>query len=58
MMDALASVGEFLLNHADLVSEIIQALQAGTPKEALRDAIRAAKVQVSDAAMREELGLK
>lgn len=58
MMEALATAGVFLLQHADLLEDIVKALEAGTPKDALRLAIREAKVKVSDAAMREELGLK
>lgn len=58
MMGALAKVGSFLLEHADLIEDIVDALAKGTPKDAIRAAIRAAKVQASDAAFKEELGLK
>ncbi len=57
MIAALAAIGSFLLDHADLVDDLIEAIGSGTPKEALRIAIRAAKVKVSDEAMKEELGL-
>lgn len=50
-------VGKFLLEHADLLLEVIEALDNGTPKDAIRAAIRAAKVRVSDAAIAEELGV-
>jgi hypothetical protein len=53
----IEKIGRFLLEHADLALEVIEALERGTPKDAIRAAIRAAKVQVSDAAMREELGV-
>lgn len=39
-----------LLEHADLIEAVIDAVQSGTPKDAIRAAIRAAKVQASDAA--------
>lgn len=54
----IAKIGRFLLEHADLVGDVIEALERGTPKDAIRAAIRAAKVQVSDEAMREELGVE
>lgn len=58
MMGALASVGAFLVEHADLIGDIVEALEKGTPKDAIKAAIRAAKVQASDAAFKEELGIK
>ena len=58
MMEALAKVGGFLLENADLVDDIVDAISKGTPKDAIRAAIRAAKIQASDAAFKEELGLK
>ncbi len=57
MMDALVKAGAFLLEHADLIDDIADALAKGTPKDAIRTAIRVAKVQASDAAFKEELGL-
>lgn len=51
------TVGRFLLEHADLIVDIVEAMARGTPKDAIRAAIRAAKVKVSDEAMKEELGL-
>lgn len=57
MISALEKLGGFLLEHADLVEDVVDVLAAGTPKEALKKAIRALKVQVSDAAIKEELGL-
>lgn len=57
MLEALGKVGSFLLEHADLIEEIVSALAAGAPKEAIRKSIRAAKVAASDQAMRDELGV-
>lgn len=60
--EALGAVGQFLLDHLDLLSEIANAIEGGTPKQAIIDAVRAAireaKVAVSDEAMKEELGIK
>jgi hypothetical protein len=53
----LERVGKFLLEHADLLIDVIEAIERGTPKDAIRAAIRAAKEKVSDDAMREELGV-
>ena len=57
MIGALTAIGGFLLEHADLVDDLIDVLNSGTPKDALRKAIRAVKVKVSDEALKEELGL-
>jgi hypothetical protein len=58
MIEALAKVGAFLLEHADLVDDLIDVISSGTPKDAIRAALRAVKVKVSDEAMKEELGVK
>lgn len=52
---AALEVGAFLLEHADVLEDVGQALASGTPKEAIRAAIRGAMVKVSDDAIREEL---
>lgn len=58
MTQAITSVAMFLLEHLDLIEEIYDAIKSGAPKDAIRAAIREAKVQASDAAFREELGLE
>lgn len=57
MIPLLEKLGVFLLENADLLDDVIEVINSGTPKEALRAAIRAVKVKVSDEAMKEELGL-
>ncbi len=57
MIAAIEKIAAFLLEHADLVDDLIDVLAAGTPKDAIKAAIRAAKVKISDEAMTEELGL-
>jgi hypothetical protein len=52
-----AEVGAFLLEHADLIADIVEALAKGTPKDAIKAAVRKAKIEVSDQALKEELGL-
>lgn len=54
----MITVLKFLFEHADLIEEIVDAIGKGTPKEAIRAAIRAAVIATSDAAAREELGVK
>jgi hypothetical protein len=49
------AVGAFLLEHADLIEDVAEALKSGTPKDAIRAAIRGAIVKTSDDAIREEL---
>jgi hypothetical protein len=58
MIETLAKVGAFLLEHADLVDEIYELIASGVSKESIKKAIRALKVKVSDQALKEELGLE
>lgn len=55
--DAFSKVGFFLVYHFDLIEDIVTALANGVPKEAIKVAIRGAKVAASDAAMKSELGI-
>lgn len=57
MIGTLLELGSFLVAHADLIQDIAEAIAHGTPKEAIKAAIRVAKVQASDAAFKEELGV-
>ncbi len=57
-MRALAEVLEFLLEHIDILDEIVDLVRSAASKDSIRAALRALKVKVSDEAMREELGLK
>lgn len=54
LADALA----LLATHADVIQEIVQALEAGADKQAILDATRAAMVAASDAAMKKEAGVQ
>ncbi len=51
------AIGNFLLEHADLVDDIRDVLSSGADKDSIRQAIRAVKVKVSDEAFKEELGI-
>ena len=55
-MTALAKILALLAEHADLIELLVEAIEGGTRKDALSAAIRAAMIEASDAAMREELG--
>ncbi len=57
MIEAFVEAGKFLIEHADLVEDIVDVLASGGSKASIKQAIRGIKVKVSDAAMREELGL-
>jgi hypothetical protein len=46
----------FLADHADIVAAIVKAIESGASQESIREAIKAAQVEASDAVMREELG--
>jgi hypothetical protein len=45
----------FMAEHADLIEAVIDAVAHGTPKDVLVLAIREAKKQASEAAIREEM---
>lgn len=55
VLSTVSTIGEFLLEHGDIVEDVAKALADGTPKEAIRAAIRGAQVEVSDDAIRDEL---
>lgn len=57
-LDSALRIGTFLLDHADIVEDIVDVIASGASKDSIRKAIRALKVQVSDAAVKEELGLE
>lgn len=50
-----AAIVAFLLEHGDVVEDIATAIAGGTPKEAIKAAIKGIQVEVSDDAIREEL---
>lgn len=53
--DAALDVGKFLLEHGDIVEDVVEKLAGGTPKDAVKAAIRGVKIQVSRDALEEEL---
>ncbi len=53
--DAALDVGEFLLEHSDIVADIAKAIAGGAPKDAIKAAIKGVQVQVSDDAIEEEI---
>lgn len=57
-MSALATILTFLIDHEDTIEEIVAAVRAGATKDAIKAAIRRAAIDASDAALREELGVK
>ena len=46
-----------LAEHADLIADVVELVESGLSKEAIRKTLSDLKVKVSDAAFREELGL-
>jgi hypothetical protein len=56
-MNTIATILAALAEHADIIEDVVSALAAGTPKEAIRAALKSAKKKVSDEAFKEELGL-
>lgn len=49
-------VGDFLINHGDLLKACVEALEGGATSDQIRQAIRASMVTASDAAVEAELG--
>jgi len=54
-MSTLAQILGALAEHAELVELLLGAIEGGADKQSLEKALRAAMIQTSDAAMREEL---
>lgn len=54
-MNAIAAIFSFLLEHADLVAEIMDVISGGARKEDVIKAVRSAAVAASDAEMHREL---
>lgn len=51
------TIGQALLEHGDLLEDIVDVIRSGGSKESIKAAIRQIKVDISDQAMKEELGL-
>jgi hypothetical protein len=54
-MSTILELVGFLADNADLIEDLFDAVQAGTPKDAIRALIRQAKADASWAALKEEL---
>ncbi len=57
MITTLAALGAFLLEHSDLIDDVIDVIASGASKDSLKKAIRAVKVKTSDELFKEELGI-
>lgn len=55
LLEAGAAIGSFLLEHMDVVEDVVDALAGGSPKDAIKAAIRSVKVQVARDALEGEL---
>lgn len=55
-MEPVAKLFEKLAEHADILHLLVEVLESGSPKDAVRRALEAAMIQASDEAMRAELG--
>ncbi len=56
LADSAIEAGQFLLEHSDLIEDIVDVISAGGSKDSIKKAIRQIKIDISDQAMREELG--
>lgn len=52
----LLSVGAFLVEHAELVNAVMEAIEGGATKEQVLKGIRASMVAAGDVAVEAELG--
>jgi len=57
-MMSVIEILSLLAENAPLIETIFDALKSGTPAQAIVEAVVAAKLATSDAAMREELAAK
>lgn len=57
MITTLEDLAKFLLDHADLIKDLYDALEQGVNKDSLKKTILDAKVAASDAQMKAALGL-
>lgn len=55
MMPFLFALGQFLVDHTDLVNALIEAVEGGATKADLMKAIRASMVAAADEQMKAEL---
>lgn len=55
-MEALITIAGFLLQHADIITLIMKAINGGANKDNIVKAIEAEMVAASDAEMKRELG--
>lgn len=54
-MQFMLMMGQFLLEHGDIINAVMDAIQGGADKEQMMKAIRASMVAASDAEMKREL---
>lgn len=57
MLTGLEAILAFLAANADVIRAVESALSAGTEKEAIMAAVKAAEIAASNRAMKAELGL-
>ena len=55
MLEWLAKISKFVVEHEELLGTLIKAVEGGTPRDALMKAIKSAMVEASDAQMHREL---
>jgi hypothetical protein len=55
-MEALVAIAGFLLEHADLITLVMNAIKGGANKDNIVKAIQAEMLAASDAEMKRELG--
>jgi hypothetical protein len=56
MMNPVVDLFVFLAEHYDLIEDLVSVIRSGASKDSVRTALRDLKVEMSDQAMREELG--
>lgn len=56
-MSFIAQALAFLAEHADILEAIYNAIAKGATKDSIKEAIKRAEIEASDAVMREELNL-
>ena len=54
---SVAEVGEFLINHGNIIKAIVEAFEGGATSDQVLSAIKGSMVTASDAVVEAELGL-
>lgn len=56
-METLGAILAFLAKYSGLIEALVKAIEAGASEESIKELLKKAEIEASDAIMKEELGL-